>query len=279
MTANAQQREQWAREGEHWVREAERFDAMNDAFGRAMLDAAQLERGHRVLDVGCGNGATTLQAAASVSPGGGALGVDISVPMLTLARKRAAEGHADGAEFLDADAQVHDFGEASFDRVVSRFGTMFFDDPEAAFANLHRATKPGGRLAIVCWQDVLASEWSAVPGGAAAAHLGFPDFGKPGSPGPYGLSDPDRLRQVVSSGGFANLEVEAVTCPMRMGDDPDDVVSFFTSLDIVSLWFAEHPEEKVAAAVADVREALAPFASSDGVVMSGSAWLASAERT
>ena len=181
-------------------------------------------------------------------------------------------------QFLEADAQTHAFELGEFDAVISRFGTMFFEDPVAAFTNLGRAVGSGGRLAIVCWQDVLKSEWTAVIGGAAAAHLGFPDFGPPGAPGPYAFADRDRLERTVASAGFGDVSIEAITRPMRMGDDVDDVVRFFTSMDLVREWFAGKPEADVARAIDAVRQAIAPYAGPHGVVMTGTAWLLTARR-
>jgi SAM-dependent methyltransferase len=271
-------RERWNQEGKFWVAEAKRFDEMNREFGLAMLDAARLRPGERVLDVGCGNGETTLQAGDRVAPGGTATGVDISAPMLAYARSRAELGAIDNVQFLEADAQTHAFELGEFDAVISRFGAMFFPDPVAAFANFGRAVGSGGRLSIVCWQDVLKSEWTAVIGGAAAAHLGFPSFGAPGAPGPYAFADPDRLNQAVASAGFGDIRIEGITRSMRMGDDVEDVTRFFTALDIVREWFGGKPKDKVAQAIDAVRKATAPYAGPDGVVMTGTAWLLTARR-
>lgn len=276
--SNAEQREYWAREGEHWVREAARYDAMLDRFGEAMLDAARLQSDERVLDVGCGNGATTLEAARRVAPGGKVVGVDISAPMLALARRRAADAGIGNVEFLEADVQVHPFEAGTFDAVISRFGTMFFEDPEAAFANLARTVRPGERLAIVCWQDLSQQEWIFVSASTAAPYVGLPDLGPPGAPGPVAFADGDRLKQIVEAGGFGNVTLEDVTRPMRIGDDVDDTVAFITSLEETRELFASKPEDNVAAAVDAARKALAPYSGPEGVVTNGTAWLVTAHR-
>ena len=128
---------------EFWVREADRWDGTSGRFGDAMLEAAELEPGQRVLDVGCGAGSTTIEAARRVAPTGHAVGIDNSGPALELARVRADASGLDGVGFIEADAQVHPFEPEAFDAVISRFGTMFFDDPGAAFANLRHALRPG----------------------------------------------------------------------------------------------------------------------------------------
>ena len=178
------------RPGGVWVTEAERFDAMLAPFGHRLLRAAALKPGDGVLDVGCGNGAVSCEADQLVRPGGGVTGLDLSAPMLAVARQRAEEQGMDVA-FLQGDAQTAPFDE-QFDVVVSRFGVMFFDDPVAAFANLAKGTRPGGRLCFVCWQEMLANEWIAVPAMAVVAHVGIPELPEPGVPGPFALADAAR---------------------------------------------------------------------------------------
>lgn len=276
-TTNREQRDYWAREGQHWVEEADRYDAMNRVFGDAMLEIAGLQAGERVLDVGCGNGATTIAAARLVWRGGRVTGVDLSEPMLALARRRADHASVDNVDLVHADAQIHPFERASFDAVISRFGVMFFDEPQAAFANLGGALKSRGRLAVVVWQDLFQSEWIMIPGGAAAAHVGLPDFGPPGAPGPFALADEHRLRGVLEAAGFDDVTIEPVTGPMRIGDDADDALGFITAQPLVRDELLAHkPEDSVAAALDAARAALQPYEGPDGVVMSGGAWLASA---
>jgi SAM-dependent methyltransferase len=279
MTPNAEQKEFWAREGEEWVVQAARYDNMNREFGEAVLEAAALQPGERVLDVGCGNGAMSLDAARRVQPDGTILGIDISAPMLGLARTRASNAGITNAEFVQGDAQVHPFDAGGFDVMLSRFGVMFFEDPEAAFANLARAVRPDGRLTMVVWEDILKSEWIVIPGAAAAEHVGFPDFGPPGAPGPFALADRARLERILLGAGFSGVSLEAVTRPMRVADDVDDFQAFITSLELVrDQMFAGQPEDKVAAAIAAAREAIAPYAGPEGVVMNGTAWLVTARR-
>ncbi len=262
---------------EFWVREADRWDGTSGRFGDAMLEAADLEPGQRVLDVGCGAGSTTVEAARRVAPGGAAVGVDISAPALALARERAVATGLDGVDFIEADAQVHPFEPGTFDAVISRFGTMFFGDPVAAFANLRRATRRGGRLAIVAWQGPFESEWTAVAVKVAIAHFGRPpDLGAPGGPGPFAFADGDRFRSVVTEGGFRDVTLEAITGPMLMGSDVEDVVGMVAATPQSKGLFAGQPEAKVEAAIEGLRDAFAPYARPEGVVMSGTAWLLTA---
>jgi SAM-dependent methyltransferase len=264
---------------EFWVREADRWDGTSGRFGDAMLEAADLEPGQHVLDVGCGAGSTTIGAARRVAPNGSAVGVDISGPALALARERAVASGVDGVSFIEADAQVYPFEPAAFDAVVSRFGTMFFDDPVAAFANLRRALRPGGRLAVVAWQGPFENEWSAVAVKVAIAQFGrSPDLGEPGGPGPFAFADGDRFGRVVTEGGFRDVTLGAITRPMLMGSDAEEVAGMVAATPQGQGLFAGQPETKVQAAVAGLRDAFAPYARPEGVVMNGTAWLLMARR-
>lgn len=270
----------WAdQEGPHYVAEVERYDSMLQGFDDALFDAVRLRPGERVIDVGCGTGTTTLEAARRVRPGGSAVGIDVSPPMLRLARERARAAGANDIAFVEADAQVHVFDEGGFDAVISRNGLMFFDDPDAAFAHLARALRPGGRIAFVAPQGADHSEWVMVAGVAAAPHIGIPSGLEPGTPGPYGLADPDRTRAILDRAGFADIAVESVIRPMCIGVDVDDAVAFLRSMPRVTELFATAPLDEQQAAIDAVREALTPFSGPDGVMTHDNGeWLVTARR-
>jgi SAM-dependent methyltransferase len=172
MSANEQQAEHWnGSEDGHWVAHADRYDRQLAPFADALFERIKLTPSDRILDVGCGCGATTIAAANFASR---AVGVDLSQAMLAVARERARTSGLTNTEFMLADAQTYPFESESFDIVISRFGVMFFDDTTAAFANLRSSMVAGGRLAFVCWQPLEANEWLLVPGLAAAQHVVFP---------------------------------------------------------------------------------------------------------
>src|SRR5271165_4186698 len=262
--ANADMVDYWnGRPADVWVTEAEHFDTMLAPFGRRLLTAIVLEPGERILDVGCGNGAISLEAARAVGPGGRVTGIDLSAPMLRVARQRAEEQGID-VDFVECDAQTASFDEP-FDVVVSRFGVMFFDDPEGAFANLAKAARPGGRLCFVCWQEMFANEWIAVPAMAMVAHVGIPDLPEPGTPGPFALADAQRTRSLLESAGWSEITVEERNEGMRMGRDPEDVVAFMLSDEMGRRVVEGKDPKAVQAGTEAALDALRPYATPDGV--------------
>jgi SAM-dependent methyltransferase len=276
---NEEQVDYWAGAGgEHWVAEQARYDQINRGFGERVVQTLAPCPGERVLDVGCGNGALSLAIGPLVAPTGSVLGLDISGPMLATATARGREAGLTNVRFERGDAQVHPLPETGFDGIVSRFGVMFFDDPDAAFANLARSLRSGGRMVFACWQELLANEWLMVPAGAALAHVPMPDLGEPGRPGPFSLVDRARIRSVLERAGFCDVDVDESRCKMPMGSTVDDTVAFMQRTEMAAVLMAGVSEDVAVAAWEAVREALAPYAGPEGVVLSGAAWIVTASR-
>jgi SAM-dependent methyltransferase len=275
---NQAQREHWEHEGARLYREhTETNEAVIGPFGQAMLDAARLQPGEVVLDVGCGYGTSTLEAEERVAPTGRVVGVDISAAMLQGARQRVVAAGLDDIELLHADAQTHEFAAGSFDAVISRFGLMFFDDPTSAFGNLARALRPGGRLAFVCPQDPMKSEWVAVAFGAAIAVVGHPpELGNPGAPGAFALADPDRMSHLLADAGFRDVHLDTVTRPVRLGRDLDSAAEYILALPEARQLYDAQPPHVVGALRSALTEAFAPYLGVTGVVLDATAWLVTA---
>ena len=276
---NASQIESWdGPGGQHWVAEAERYDRMTRSFGERIIEAAAPGPGEQVLDVGCGNGAVALAVSALVAPGGSVMGLDVSGPMLAYARRRAEQARIASVSFRQGDAQVYPLPRAGFDAVVSRFGVMFFDDPVAAFANIGRALRPGGRSAFTCWRDLIVNDWLMVPAGAALQCVPMPDLGQPGAPGPFSLADPERVHQVLRDAAFAQIALEEITRPMPMGSSADDVLAFMRGTEMAHVLMTGVDSGTAERAWAAVKAALQAHAEPGGITLAGTAWLVTARR-
>jgi SAM-dependent methyltransferase len=258
-----------------WVEDQAHYERQLEPFVEPLLDAAAIRAGARVLDVGCGCGATSRAAAGR---GAEVVGVDISAPMIARARETAATEGIDRASFAVGDAQTDALGEG-FDAVISRFGVMFFDDPVAAFANIRRAMAPGGRLAFTCWQTLFANEWVTVPMTAAFTVVAPPEMtvsGATPAPGPWSLAEPDRVRSVLQSAGFTDVALDAVSPRVRTGADARDATSHMLASGMARAVFGEIDQETHARIAAAMIDALGPYETDAGVVLDSAAWLVAA---
>ncbi|MEZ5144867.1 MAG: methyltransferase domain-containing protein [Acidimicrobiales bacterium] len=259
-------------EGEHWAANADRYTRSLSGYGAILTEALALTPGERVLDVGCGCGDISVAAGRAVGDGGAVHGVDLSAAMLAVAEARARAASLDQVRFSRADAAVWQPDDGPLDVATSRFGVMFFEDPVAAFANIHTGLRPGGRLVFLCWRDLTVNDWLFVPGAAVAEVLPLP-VGEPGAPGAFALADGDRLAGILATAGFTDVELDEAVAPMWMGRDVDDAVGFLRTTGMGRSLFADAPNELVAEATARAAAALAPHEGADGVVLGGTAWL------
>ncbi len=272
---NAAQLGTWdGAQGAFWAAEADRFDRAVARYDAPFLAAAGVRPEDRVLDVGCGTGRTTRDAAR-LAVRGSAVGVDLSAAMLEVARSRAAAEGLGNVRFEQADAQVAPFPAEGFDVAVSRTGAMFFADPVAALANVGRAMVPGGRLVLLVWQAPAANEWITEITTALAAGRPLP-APPPGAPGPFSLADPVRIREVLDAAGHRQVEIEALAEPEWWGADADEALAFVLGL---AGWMLDGlgPAARDAA-VADLRRRLEAHAGPGGVEMGSAAWLVTARR-
>ncbi|MGH9037600.1 MAG: class I SAM-dependent methyltransferase [Acidimicrobiia bacterium] len=263
-------------EGAHWAENADRFDASVARHNWHLRAAAEISARDHVLDVGCGCGASTRMAAL-VAVEGGALGVDLSARMLERARQRAREEGITNAGFEQADAQVHPFEEQAFDVAISRFGAMFFADPVAAFANIGRALRPGGRLALVTWRPLADNEWLSAMRGALAAGRTLPEPPL-GAPGPFGLAGADDVRRILGATGFEDLAMDVVEEPVRLGADAADAFGFLRGLGVTRGLLEGLDDAAVTGAFEQLQAELAAHDTGAGVLFDSSAWLITARR-
>lgn len=277
---NAEQITYWNETGTKWVQLHDLLDAQLQSLGRRTMDAAGLGTGQRVLDVGCGCGATSLDLARRVGPTGTVTGIDISSVMLGRARARATEAGAANLHFENADAQTHAFAPASFERVFSRFGVMFFSDPRAAFANLRSSLAAGGCLGFVCWRAMAENPWLLLPTMAAASHLPLPPPPPADAPGPFAFADAERVRSILAAAGFDDIACTAIdeTLAVAGGADLDQSVSFLMQFGPAAPLIRD-ADAAVQEIIRDaVRAALMPFRTTDGVRVPAAAWIFTARR-
>jgi len=276
--ANAEQAAEWdGPAGAHRTRHAAVFDAEARPHNERFRAAAAVSARDRVLDVGCGTGQTTRDAARAAVDGN-ALGVDLSAQMLDHARRRSREEGLTNVSFLQADAQVHRFPAASFEVCISRFGTMFFADPVAAFSNIGHALRPGGRLVLMVWQARDRNEWTTAVREALAGDNPVPPPPAEG-PHPFSLADPAVAGGILAAAGFADIGFTDVHEPVFYGPDSavalDVVRGLRSTRDLLAGLDAGETEQ----ALRRLRATLAAHQTGDGVVFDARTWIISARRS
>jgi SAM-dependent methyltransferase len=261
--------------GRTWVTRQEHTDITLAPVSEALLALAAPRAGERVLDIGCGCGATTLEIARAVGPAGRVAALDISAPMLAEGRARAEAAGIANVDWLQADAATAALDE--FDLLVSSFGLMFFGDPVAAFAHLRRAASPGARMAFVCWRPLTENPWMEVPMRAAAPHVPPRPKADPQAPGMFAFADPQRVSRVLTAAGWAPplLDKLDLDLDIAAGRGLEDAVLQSTQIGAINSWLRGQPAEVVTAAIESIREALAAHLNGASVRLPGAMWLVS----
>jgi SAM-dependent methyltransferase len=255
-----------------WAEVREALELQLAPLGRRALAALAPRAGGSVLDIGCGGGETALELACAVAPDGTVLGIDLSAAVLAFARRAVKD--CERVRLVEADAQVFPFEPASFDAAFSRFGVMFFADPVAAFSNIHRSLKPGGRLAFVCWRALNENQLDLLPLQAASAYLPPQPVHDPDAPGPFAFAKPERVRGILASAGFTEIEITAHDEPVGSGD-LETMLAVCSRVGALGKILRENPELR-AAALPAVRSALAAYDGPDGVRLNAAVWIVTA---
>ena len=261
-------------EGAVWAAHTEFFDSSVRHLHRRLVEAAAVASDDRVLDLGCGSGQCTRDAARQATRGE-AVGIDLSRPMLRVAEETAAREGLGNVRFVHGDAQVHPFEPGTFDVAVSRTGAMFFADQVAAFTNVARALRPGGRLALVSWRSAAENEWFT-----SLVHALRPDLPviapPPDAPSPFRHADPDVTTSILTAGGFEQVALTPLDAPMYFGRDAEE--GFRVVSDLLAWMVREvEPAERVES-LARLRGLLQAHETGDGVAMGCAAWLITAAR-
>lgn len=263
--------------GQRWVDRQAKQDILLKPVADLLLDRSRVRAGERILDVGCGSGATTFAFAQRTGPTGHVTAVDISAPMLSRARELAPTGSP--IDFILADATIYPFVPDSIDLLVSRFGVMFFADPALSFANMHRAMQRSGRLTFACWRQPRENPLFMVPLQAVYQHVPrLPPVG-PEDPGPFAFASEERVTRILKAAGFSAIAMEPcnLSLDVAVGQGLDAAVQSGLQVGPAARALADQPPELIAAAAKSVREALTPYARGATVPLEGAIWIVTAK--
>ncbi|WP_019903424.1 class I SAM-dependent methyltransferase [Methylobacterium sp. 77] len=283
------QREYWNGEvGARWARNQRRIDAVFAPLTAALFAEARPRVDSALLDIGCGAGDCAIVAARQLGGRGRVVAADLSVPLLAVARERAEIEALAGApiDFIEADAQTHDFGSAVFEHAISRFGVMFFEDSGIAFANIRKALVPGGRLTFLCWRRMEENPWISVPRRLVLPLVLEPEATPADAPGPFRFAESETIGAVLAQAGFLDITVEAVDRPLTLArsadgtsrDAAEAAADFAIELGPVSRLLRDQPDSVRATARRLVAEDFADRALSGAVTLDAGCWLVSARR-
>lgn len=268
----------WDGQGGHtWVTRQAHTDATLKEVTRALLEFAAPQPGERVLDVGCGCGAPTLEFARAVGPTGRVAAVDISGPMLAEGRARARSAGITNIDWRQIDPATAALD--GFDLLTSAFGVMFFGDPVSAFTNLRRTAAAGSRMAIVCWRPLAENPWMGVPMEAVSRHLPPRPPPDPHAPGMFAFAEPERVAEIFAASGWGTPRFEALDLELDIaaGRGLEEAVLQSTQIGAINSWLRDQPDNIQATAVASIREALEPFTTDAHVRLPGAMWLIASE--
>ncbi len=262
----------------NWVAEQERMDASLAPVAAAALARAAPRPGERVIDVGCGCGATVLALAEAVGRQGRVLGVDISRAMLGRARERAAAAGFGQVRLERADASMFQFAPEAADLVFSRFGVMFFRNPVDAFANLRRATRPDGRLVFVAWRTLDENPFFTVALRAALAFVPPPPRPPADEPSPFAFADASRVRGILERAGWRDVAHERLDLMLRVAPPGGaaEAAARAVRMGPASRALGDAPDMVRAEARAAIASALAQHDGPDGIALGAAIWLVSA---
>ena len=277
-TDNSEQIAEWnGALGQRWVAMQQEIDRIVVPFGDAALKAAAPQPGERVIDIGCGCGDTSIEIARIVGAAGTVLGIDVSQPMLEVARSRGALANCAQLAFLGGDASEAEL-PANTDLLFSRFGVMFFSEPSPAFSHLRKSLRKGGRCVFVCWRAPRDNAWAMTPLSAARTAMGVtPPPADPNAPGPFAFADEARLRAILTSAGFGAIDVRRFDAALSLGATPRSAAENVVQIGPVSRFVRDVGVLHLPTILDAVERALAPLAAPDGHVrLNGSTWIVSA---
>jgi ubiquinone/menaquinone biosynthesis C-methylase UbiE len=259
--------------GRAWVEAQEVLDQMFKPFEDLLVEAVSAGSSRRVLDVGCGTGSTTLAVARMLGARGRCIGIDLSEPMLTLARARA-EREGTSADFIRADAQTHAFEPASFDMIISRFGVMFFEDSVRAFENLRRASAGGAALRFIAWRNPSENLFMTTAERAAAPLLPNIPARRPDAPGQFAFADQSRVHRILEESGWAGIDIQPIDVACTLPEK--ELVRYLTWIGPLGRVLHEADERTRTQVIQTVRAAFDPYVHGAEVRFTAACWMVGA---
>jgi len=278
--ANVDMKEYWNGDGgREWVRFQNRIDEGLIPFGLKAMTVANFLPGERVLDIGCGCGDTSFEIARQVGATGYVQGIDISELVLERARNREATESLGNVNFECSDAQIHDFEKMGFDVIFSRYGVMFFDDPEAAFKNIRRALNSKGRMTFICWKPVKENQWVSLPLDIASNYVQLPEPSDPESPGGFSFGDAARVMRILSAAGFINISIQQFHETFNVGENLDEAVKFLSSIGPASVAMGAPEVDDVTRHRFNsaLHDFLGTHLTADGIKLNAATWIVTAD--
>ncbi len=259
--------------GRTWVDAQQLLDHMFQPIEEILVEAVLATGATSVLDVGCGTGSVALAVARQLADQGRCVGIDISDPMISLARRRAEQSEGT-AGFICGDAQIYPFEPGSFDTIISRFGVMFFDDPAWAFRNLRRAAADGVKLKLVAWRSAEDNPYMTTAERAAAEYLPDLPARDPDAPGQFAFGDRQRLQRLLAENGWSDIDIRAIDIPCSFPES--ELVGYLSRLGPVGRILQEADEQTRAHIIQKIRGAFDPYVHGDRVIYTAACWMISA---
>ncbi|HVM08848.1 MAG TPA: methyltransferase domain-containing protein [Acidimicrobiales bacterium] len=274
---NTDQASAWdGHEGDVWTEQADRYDRASRRLWQRFIEARMVGVADRVVDVGCGTGRSTRDVSRLASEGE-VVGIDLSRRMLELARQRSSAEGLDNIVFVRGDAQVFRFEPNAFDVAMSSFGTMFFNDPVAAYTNIGVGLRRGGTLALLGWRALQENDWLVSLRGALAVGRALP-MPPPDAPTPFSLAEPDRVRTILTSAGFGSIELTPIDEPVDLGGNASEALGFATTMGIVEGLLEGVDAAARAEALSNLADLFRRRETVEGVLLGAAAWLITARK-
>ena len=274
---NQEQKEFWnEKKGEIWVSLESKIDKMLGPLGDQAIKILKPKVGEKILDIGCGTGSTSQTLSKLVGESGIITGIDISKPILNFAQKQKENKKIKNINFIQADAQNHQFSDLNFDAVFSRFGIMFFEDPISAFKNIKKSLSCNGRLTFVCWSKSEDNDWMNLSSNVASQFLELPPKANPKEPGPFALEDYFYIEEILIKSGWKNIKIKAYKENIVIGETLDHAADFLSRMGPMSVPFENANEQTKEKVISALKECYSKYFTPKGVEFHFSSWIVSA---